>query len=464
MTNEQISFINKIISYNYLDKKDNNIDYLSISEKINKAIEEIYKIKIKEKLGKENEYLIAYFNLKQKGLDKIKNMFFKNVNNIVIKSIFREYFTLFKIINENKDIFEAELNNYNSEKLSNLKTLKEIEEFINSFVAVIYIALDNSEGKFKEKSKNFEEKIRISGKEMIEKEINNMLLNGRKLLLEKIKNELKVDEIMNREENKKIIDEKKSKIKNNIENQIKQKIENRKNKEKEFKSLIEKKINELSNEFIILSKKINNSTVINKNDNYESNSYIQFELLFPKISYGSQINLDDVNSNYIGGCLPRLNQNIKLNKIIMDDNSYQAIKNNKIPNNNFKNKYYIIKSKLKQGFAFDDLNFYNTIKALDKGQEEIISALKSHNYNSSHNITDYSGASKTHYKMYIRNVTEQNFISENELNVKDQNEFRPEIYAICSNNTKMIEKLFKMKNSDFSSNICDVVSPFYSQL
>ena len=62
--------------------------------------------------------------------------------------------------------------------------------------------------------------------------------------------------------------------------------------------------------------------------------------------------------------------------------------------------------------------------------------------------------------MYLKNLNEPNLISENELNVKDQNEYRPEIYAICSNNTKMIEKLFKMKNSDFSSNICDVVSPF----
>ena len=207
---------------------------------------------------------------------------------------------------------------------------------------------------------------------------------------------------------------------------------------------------------MILSNKINNSTIINKNYNYENNPYIHFELYFPKISYG----LDNVNPNLIGGCVFELNHHINLNKIIIDDNSYQTIKNNKNQNYNFSNKYYIIKSKLKQGFAFDDLNFYNTIKALDKGQDNIISELKSHNYNPSDNIKDYSGASKTHYKMYLKNLNEPNLISENELNVKDQNEYRPEIYAICSNNVKMIEKLFKMKNSDFSSNICDVVSPF----
>ena len=460
MTNEQINYINKIITYNYLEKQDKNNDYLSISEKIDRAIEEIFKIKIKEKLGKENEYLIAYYHLRKNGLDSIKNMFIKNVNKIVIKDIFKSYFSLFKIINENKDIFEANLDNHNFEKIFSLKTLKDIEEFINTFVSIIYTTLDNSEGKFKENLKRFEEKIRISGKEMIEKEINKIIFHERKLLFEKYKNNLKVDEIMNSEKNKKIIAEQKLKIKKNIENQIIEKIENKKKKEKELKLLIENKINELSNEFFVLSNKINNSTIINKSDKYENNTYIHFELNIPKITYGSKINLDDVNQNFIGGCVFKLNHKIKLNKIIIDDNSYQAIKKNKIPNYNFHNKYYIIKSKLKQGFAFDDLNFFNAMKALDKGQENIISELKARNYNPSDNIKDYSGASKTHYKMLLKNVNEQNLISENELNIKDQNEYRLEIYAICTNNTKMIEKLFKMKNSDFSSNICDVVSPF----
>ena len=92
MTNEQINDINKIISYNYLEKQDKNNDYLSLSEKIDKTIEDIFKLKIKEKLGKENENLIEFYNLRKKGLDNIKNMFFNNVNKIVIKDIFKKYF------------------------------------------------------------------------------------------------------------------------------------------------------------------------------------------------------------------------------------------------------------------------------------------------------------------------------------------------------------------------------------
>ena len=232
MTNEQINDINKIISYNYLEKQDKNNDYLSLSEKIDKTIEDIFKLKIKEKLGKENENLIEYYNLRKKGLDNIKNMLFNNVNKIVIKDIFKKYFSLFKIINENKDIFEANLDNHNFEKIFNLKTLKEIEVFINTFVSIIYTTLDNSEGKFKENLKQFEEKLRISGNEMIEKEINKIISHERKLLFEKFKNNLKVDEIINGGKNKKIIDEEKMKIKNNIEKQIIEKIENKKKEEK----------------------------------------------------------------------------------------------------------------------------------------------------------------------------------------------------------------------------------------
>ena len=224
--------------------------------------------------------------------------------------------------------------------------------------------------------------------------------------------------------------------------------------------MIENKINELSNVLIELSNKINNSTVITKNENYQNKDYIHFDFKFPKITYDSQINLENVKNNFIGGCLPRINNNVMLNNIIINDDSYKIIKNNNNPNFKFQNKYYIVKVKLKQGYTYDDLILYNSLKAIDKGKEKIITSLQKNVYNLDNNIKDYNGATITHYKMYLNRNDKPNFIKEEELNIKDYNELRPEIHAICANNVKMVEKLFKMNNSDFSSNICDVASPF----
>ena len=460
MDNEVIGYINKIISYIYLEKNEKDEEYLIYSAIIDKSLEDIYKKKIKEKLGKENEYLVAYFNLKEKGLNSIKNMFYANVNDLIIKNVKKEYIFLFKIINENKNIFGDIFNNYNVEKLSTLTTLKKIEDFINEFVSLVYLALDYLDEKFEKRNIKFDEQLKKLGKERIEKDINNMYLNQRKLLYEKFKNTIKVNEILNKQVNKDILEAQKLKIKNKVEQKIEEKIDKNKKKEQQFKLTIEGIIENLSKNLIDISNKIKNSTVINKNQKYENKKYIFFNVQFPKISYESKINLDNIKNNTIGGCLPAINNNIILNNIIINDNSYKSIKENKNQNFNFQNKYYIIKSKLKQGFTFDDSILYNTLKTIDKGKENIISSLQKKDYNPKNNIKDYNGATITHYKMYLNDENTHNFITENELKIKDDNDLRPEIYAICANNIKLIEKLFKMKNSDFSSNICDVASPF----
>ena len=250
------------------------------------------------------------------------------------------------------------------------------------------------------------------------------------------------------------------KIKNEIEEKIEEKIDKVKKKGELFKTTIETKIDELSMALLDLSNRIKDSKVISKDENYEANKYIYFNLQFPKISYDNNINLENINQNLIGGCLPEINHNIKLNEIIMNEDSYKLIKENKNDNYNFKDKYYIIKSKLKQGFIFDHSILYSSLTSIDSGQKKIVFALHKNNFNPNPNLKDYNGATLTHYKMFFNDENNPNFISENELNIKDYNGLRPEIYAITSNDTKIIKRLFTMKNSDFSSNIYDVASPF----
>ena len=459
LKDEEIVYMNKVISYNYLEKKLDDKEVLLNIEKFNKSLEEIYKRKVKEKLGKKNEYLIGYFNLKKKGLDNLKNMFFENINTLIIKYLHEEYLSLFLMINGYKDICGEILKDFTFEKLFNLRTLKNIEDFINKFISLANKVLYISNKKFVKNLKNFEDNMNITGKQLIELQINNFYLRQQQMLFDRYKNMEKVNQILNKEENKKIFEEQKIKIRNDVEKQIMDNINQNKNMEQKFELIFQEKINKLLNALLNISNKIKSCSLINKNEQYENNQYMHYDLQFPKISYDSNIDLNNIINNAIGGCLPAINNNIQLNNIIMDDTSYKIIKENKTPNFIFKDKYYIIKSKLKQGFTYNNLILYNTSKLLDIGQKQIINSFHNNN-NPNHNIKDFNGATITHYKMFLKENNNPNLIQENELNIKDLNGFRPEIYAILANNTKVIEKLFKLNNSDFSYNICDVANPF----
>ena len=372
MNENEIKYINKVISDSYLEKMENNEQYNQILFNI---LDKAYREKIKEKLGKENEYLLMYFNLKRKGFDKMKNMFLDMLNYLIYEKLKSGYLDLFKTVKTYKFIFGEISNNYDLEKLKTMNTLKKIENFINDFVSMIYVSLDSSDEKMRDEKNKIVEKVKESGKNEINKQINIMVSEQRKLLYEKLKNTLRVNNILNDPKNKDLLKTNKQKIEDNINNQVNKKIESIEIKFTEEKSKIlyeiEQNINKLSNNLIEISNKLKNYNLLNKNENYDSNYYFKYKMNFPKIDFDSDINLDNINTKYIGGCLIGINNDIILNNIIMNNETYQIIKQNNQMNFNYENKFYVIKSKLKQGFAYSELALINSFKIVDKNQNEI---------------------------------------------------------------------------------------------
>ena len=328
-----------------------------------------------------------------------------------------------------------------------------IKEFLEEQSNKLKKEESNFSKKIEEAKKNEKKKIDEEFKKMLKKKCNN--------------NEAAMNQIMNKEETKKILNEQKKKVEDNLDKQIKDIISKNKSafekKKKEIKGFIDKLKTSLDN----LQNKIIYCNLINE-ESIKKHSNLQKHTLILTLSYTKALYEEKKEEEKYypirGGCLPEINNHLFLNENEdFNEKLYNEFTNKSFnKKNNKQKKYYVVKTELRNGFIYGKtLDFLTKIIDTNKTIMEIACAFEQKiNKN---NVKDFSGNSLGFYKALIN--SELNILpTKEELNCENNFGERPELYLISTENTSYIKKLISLPYSNFSNKLEGGLTPLSSAL
>ena len=408
-------------------------------------------------MNEEDKYVLNFFSDEKLGIPKIEKIFIDYLFNFPILDFIDDYFILFNTLNkQDNEIYKPKKSKDYIFKIKSFSDLKkEIEEILNLFG--IY-SLELFENKLNELN-NFISEIYKNVEEEKKKVPNILKKQAKKDIRERLNNPSneKINEIMNNEDFKKKLKEEEKKMIDNLEKQKNEKIKNNKTKFENNKKIFEEAIDKLKSSLDNLQNKLIfynliNEESIKKNTKYENK--IELTLSYTKADFENH----EENEKYFpirGGCLPKINNHIFLHENEeFNEKLYKEftenLNNNKIKIN--KKKYYVVKTKLRNGFIYNNSLSYFTRTI--NNNKKIMQILSLSNKNLTIKLKDYkdmSGNSFGFYKILIDDQIGNNIPTKEDLNIENNFGERPELYSILSENPNYIQKLISLPYSDFSS-------------
>ena len=482
-SNEQLQNLNIILSANLIDDiklLKINVNELKLKENsMDELLTNIIKNIYKRNIDSNDQYILNFYSDEQLDIKGIKNIFFDSLINLMAFEIIGPYANIYN--NLKNAPFETPIKiPFKIDKILNFKKYNYLKKFLqndvlnllHSFTQIFSQDVD----KVKAKIKNNINQINIDSSKAKEK-VYDQILENTKTEFRKKYTESQINIILTKNEFKqelnKLVEKSKNEIENkriNLVNELNIKINGLQNEQNESLNKINKMKNELLCSLDKLEKTIINKTLLDISKLKDETGKCKMNIHYNKVCYEKNLSKEEKYANIIGGCKSEINNDIYLLSKTISDEIYNKIihasnVSNQIFTINDTQKYYIIKSKVINGFVFGHLlNLLSEDADFPAQCLNLISSFQKDFINSSSiqkldKIKDKNGKKLIHYLM--KNSTQEECKSEflKDLTYKADNSENPELIAVKYNNIEMVKKLVNLPNSNFAYKTAGGMSP-----